>query len=160
MSTAGAESRLSKDGVAPKEREAHDEEEVVMSALGDCGVGGKVKRHGSKPTRKRGAKASKAVTLQHSGTLGKDLGGMQRKPKPRGAGGIDEVIWAGSLIEAKAQVTKEYEIQGELEDYYRDKMCMVGQKLMAAEVHRRCQAIYDYRASKQVYRANRRVQAA
>ena len=59
------------------------------------------------------------------------------------------------MVDALAQVKEEYRIRCDIEDYY-SKMCQVGKTLLAEEVHRRTQAIYDYRAKKLVYRENRR----
>jgi len=94
-------------------------------------------------------KRSSAGTLEH------DLGGRTRKPKPRNAGYIDEKVWSGAKEAARGQVKQEYCIPGCLDAYYR-KMCQPGRLLLADEVHRRTQAVYDYRAGKIVYRENRR----
>lgn len=96
-----------------------------------------------------------AQALEPTSTLGVDLGGMSRMPKPRSSKGMNELVWADSMVDARSQVVVEYDVNGDLELYYHE-MCKVGQKLMAQEVHRRCQAIYDYRAGKLLYRSNRK----
>jgi len=84
-----------------------------------------------------------------------DLGGRTRLPKPRSIECIDEGVWSGAQEEACGQVKKEYCIPEKLGAYY-NKMCMPGQLLLAGEIHRRTQIVYDYRSKKVVYRENRR----
>lgn len=88
-------------------------------------------------------------------TLEADLGGRQRKPKPRTANFIDEKVWSGAREAARGQVKQEYCIPASLDAYYKT-MCRPGQLLLADEIHRRTQAVYDYRAGKLVYRENRK----
>lgn len=89
------------------------------------------------------------------GTLEEDLGGRERKPKPRNVGYIDEQVWLGAMEAARGQVRQDYCIPECLNAYY-VKMCKPGQLLLADELHRRAQIIYDYRAGKAIYRENRR----
>ena len=56
---------------------------------------------------------------------------------------------------ARGQVKQEYFIPGGLDAYY-SKMCKPGQLLLAGELHRRAQVVYDYRAGKAIYRYNRK----
>ena len=88
-------------------------------------------------------------------TLESDLGGRTRLPKPRSIKYIDEGVWSGAQEEACGQVKREYCIPEKLGAYY-NKMCMPGQLLLAGEIHRRTQIVYDYRSKKVVYRENRR----
>jgi len=54
---------------------------------------------------------------------------------------------------ARGQVKQEYFIPGGLDAYY-SKMCKPGQLLLAGELHRRTQVVYDYRDGKAIYRYN------
>lgn len=93
--------------------------------------------------------------MRRKGALEDDLGGRVRLPKPRSIGCIDEQVWAGAMEAARGQVKQEYGINETLDAYY-VKMCKPGQLLLAGELHRRAQLIYDYRAGKAIYRENRR----
>lgn len=142
------------------ESEAEDtaEEAVLMNMR----AGDKKKWKPTNPRTRRGVKAqerkhpdSGVRALEHTGILGQDLGGMLRLSKPRKTQNINELVWAESMVEARSRVIQEFQIDGEIEDYYAT-MCKVGQKLMAQEVNRKCQAIYDKKAGRIIYRANRR----
>ena len=114
-------------------------------------------RRGTKSTRvARGAQTLEQQTPVLTGALGVDIGGRLRKPKPRGKGTVDEFVWAAAMTSAKEQLVADFIITSTLEEYYAT-MCKVGQQLLADELHRRCQGLYDYRAGKLVYRENRRV---
>jgi hypothetical protein len=110
-----------------------------------------------KPRHRSMNTGAEALDQKHSstGTLEHDLGGRTRKPKPRNAGYIDEKVWSGAKEAARGQVKQEHCIPGCLDAYYK-KMCQPGQLLLADEVHRRTQAVYDYRAGQIVYRENRK----
>jgi len=90
------------------------------------------------------------------GALEEDLGGRQGLPKPRSMGCIDEKVWSGAVETARGQVKKEYAIPGTLDAYY-IKMWKPSRMLLAGEVHRRAQLLYDYRAGKAIYRENRKL---
>merc|ERR1711865_1017989 len=120
----------------------------------------RVKTQRKKPKAQESKHARGVETLEHktpnpTGELGVDIGGRQRKPKPRGTGTVDEFVWAGAMVTAREQLEAEFKINKTLEEYYKT-MCKVGQKLLADELHRRCQGLYDYRVGKQIYRENRR----
>ena len=70
-------------------------------------------------------------------------------------GCIDEKVWSGAVETARAQVKKEYSIPRALDVYY-NKMCKPGKQLLAGEIQRRAQLLYDYRAGKAIYRENRK----
>lgn len=87
----------------------------------------------------RGQKASQ--------TLGLALSSVVRQPKPRKLGLIDELVWSEAQAKAVHEVRTEMEIAVSLEEYY-DQMCSVGKRLLAKEVNRKTQKIYDYKATK------------
>jgi len=102
-----------------------------------------------------GVKTLEQKWAQSAGTLDLDLGGRPRLPKPRNTDHIDESLWSGAMETARGQVKQEYFIPGGLDAYY-SKMCKPGQLLLAGELHRRAQVVYDYRAVKAIYRYNRK----
>lgn len=91
-----------------------------------------------------------------SGTLGEAMSAIKRLPKPRTKSKIDEVLWAAALDKARAELKQQHNLQSEVEDYY-DTMCDLGKSLLAAEVQRRTQSLYDYKASKKQSRDNRKL---
>ena len=115
------------------------EEMIVEARHRSKGTGGKAQEH-----------------KQSKGALEEDLGGRLRLPKPRSSGCIDEKVWSGAVETARGQVKQEYSVPGTLDAYYK-KMCKPGKKLLAGEVHRRAQLLYDYRAGKAIYRENRKL---
>jgi len=119
------------------------------------------RKHRSNRSTKKGSQRDTGAkeAQPHTGQLGIDLGGRPRLPKPRKVREIDEIEWARATQTAYEQVVKEFGIKVELEMYY-STMCEVGQKLMAEDLHRRCQCIYDFRVGHKIYRANRKKKAA
>lgn len=115
------------------------EEMIVEARHRSKGTGGKAQEH-----------------KQSRGALEEDLGGRLRLPKPRSSGCIDEKVWSGAVETARGQVKKEYAIPGTLDAYY-SKMWKPSRMLLAGEVHRRAQLLYDYRAGKAIYRENRKL---
>jgi len=113
------------------------------------------KRKGKATAQERQPTTSGVSALESNSTLGTALQGKKRLPKPRSSSQIDELVWSKAMLDAQAQVIDEYKINCDIEEYY-SKMCHVGKPLLAEEVQRRTQAIYDYRAKKQIYRENRR----
>lgn len=89
------------------------------------------------------------------GTLGVDLGGMMRLPKPRSIKEINELKWAHARITALKEITEEFHIPGDLEDYYA-RMCKVGQQALIAVIHNKTQAIYDKVMANVVKRQNKK----
>ena len=148
-------SAISKKGVVS----AVDEEIKTRGEIGTGATGPGVADPGAKqkPRHRSRNTGAEALEQKHSsiGTLEHDLGGRIRKPKPRNAGYIDEKVWSGAKEAARGQVKQEYCIPGCL-DAYHTKMCQPGKLLLADEVHRRTQAVYDYRVGKIVYRENRK----
>ena len=146
-----------------------DGQEKVARRVGK-GTGAKgpgAKHPGAKPTmeemiveakhRSEGKRGTaQEQTRSQKGALDEDLGGRQRLPKPRGMGCIDEKVWSGAIETARGQVKKEYAIPGTLDAYY-SKMWKPSRMLLAGEVHRRAQLLYDYRAGKAIYWENRKL---
>jgi hypothetical protein len=138
--------------------ESEDEqvrEEVVLSTWARQNKARKQKAH-SKATSVKLQKKSgaEAPERKSSATLGIALTTMQRMPKPRSMQHVDELLWGKSQATAQEQLLTEFKIN--CEEYY-TKMCEVGKVLLAQEIHRRTQAIYDYRASK-VFSKNKKQQ--
>ena len=61
-------------------------------------------------------------------------------------------MWAGALTKAREQMAEKFGGALDWEEKY-EKMCEVGRVLLAEELHRTTQQIYDYRASKKFSRA-------
>ena len=97
----------------------------------------------------RGVKARGQST---SDTLGLAISGMTRKPKPRAAPAVDEILWADARTKAGSEMKHEFQITTTLEEYY-ESMCRVGKTLIATELQRRTQRLYDYKATKQMSRS-------
>ena len=77
------------------------------------------------------------------------LGGLTRLPKPRSLGPtakIDEDIWTGAMSTAKVEFEQEQEVT-DLDKLY-SSICRVSRSLLAQELQRRAQRLYDYRAGK------------
>ena len=127
------------------------------SGIGATGPGATDPGAEQKPRPRSMGTGAQALEQKHSSkrTLDTDLGGRQRKPKPRNTDYMDEKLWSAAQDAARGQVKQEYSIPGCLNAYH-GKMCQPGQLLLADEIHRRTQAIYDYRAGKLVYRENRK----
>lgn len=77
-----------------------------------------------------------------------------RKPKPRKSGLVDEELWAGAMGTIFERLQTAHGI-GNLDQHY-SSMCSLGKFLLVAEIHNETQGLYDYRAGKLEYRANRR----
>jgi len=105
-------------------------------------------RESKPPKQKTQQKAGvRAGEERPSETLGVAISKLKRHPKPRSKLEIDELIWSGAQQTAMDQLSKEYNEKRSWEEYYL-KMCKVGQSLLAGEIQRRTQLIYDYRASR------------
>lgn len=112
------------------------------------GKGGKTEAPGSTKAHKGGAKAR---GQKASETLGLALSSIPRKAKPRSDSDIDEILWSDARKIAEKEVTAQFELSASLEDYY-TTMCTMGKSLLAAELQRRTQRLYDYKARKQFQR--------
>lgn len=106
------------------------------------------------PTTEAHARGHQA--LHPAETLGMAMGQLERLPKPRSMKhkGIDEVIWSGALDTAQKEMATEFQVKS-VDEYY-SSMCRVGKMLLASEVQRRTQKVYDYRASKKQSRQIRK----
>ena len=95
------------------------------------------------------AKVGGYIALHPAETLGMALGSLKRQPKPRTIKdkGIDEIIWGSALETAQKEMTTEMQLKQSMDEYY-DGMCRIGKMLLACELQRRTQKLYDYRASK------------
>ena len=82
-----------------------------------------------------------------SQTLGLALSGKARQPKPRKLGSIDELVWSEARNKAVSELTTEMKMDVPVDEYY-ENMCLVGKTLLADEIQRRTQKIYDYKATK------------
>ena len=104
----------------------------------------------------KGAKAPERKALANNSPLQVALCSMKtsRKSKPRETGVMDEAVWEGSVATVMGRIRDKFSIS-DLDGHYAS-MCALGQTLLAAEIHREAQSLYDYRAGKLVYRANRR----
>merc|ERR1711924_95029 len=111
------------------------------------------KGHGTKGTQGTAVHASGVTGLK--GTLGVDVGGMKRPPKPRSVHEINELKWAQSRKIALEEITEEFDIPGDPEDYY-ETMCKVGKQALIAVVNNKTQAIYDAIMANMVKRHNRK----
>lgn len=137
---------------APGQEYAPQKEETVLVS--------KVKSRGTKaPGRKAHVEKNmgrQARGQEASQTLGLALSGKVRQPKPRKMGSIDEIVWAEARTKAVQEIKEDFKIEKTLDDYYTD-MCSVGKKLLAEEVHRKTQKIYDYKATKMFQRKERKL---
>lgn len=89
----------------------------------------------------------KAGRHQTSTTLGEALSLRSRLTKPRGGTLIDELLWAGALTTAQEETRNEFDIKKPLDEYYHS-MCQLGKSLLADDLNKRTQRIYDVRASR------------
>ena len=80
-------------------------------------------------------------------SLGFAISVMRRQPKPRASKVIDETLWSTALLKAVQELKEYYGLNETLDEYY-VKMCPVGKSLLANEVQRKTQSIYDYKAAK------------
>ena len=60
---------------------------------------------------------------------------------------MDEILWSKARDTAEEELAREMQVEGTWEEYYLT-MCKVGKCLLAAEVQRKTQSIYDYKATK------------
>ena len=114
----------------------------------------KVKRRTTQTTAKAQERkaAEKQAKAMAQATLGMALATMVKLSKPRKIGGnVDEILWAGAMEKAKEEMATKFGGQQDWEGYYA-KMCQIGRVLLAEEMHRLTQKIYDYRASKKFSR--------
>ena len=81
---------------------------------------------------------------------------MRKQPKPRSSQVIDEALWSAALLKAADELKVQYGLNEKVEEYYL-KMCIVGKSLLAQEVQRKTQSIYDYmyKATKLFQRSNK-----
>ena len=114
--------------------------EVVMADM--------VKRWQGKAPRR---KADEFVGQQAGGhvtpSLGIALSLLKRQPKPRSTKDIDETLWSVALLKAVDELKVYYGLNETLDEYY-VKMCPAGKSLLANEIQRKTQSIYDYKATK------------
>ena len=100
----------------------------------------------------KGAKALGSVAQGTQPQQRCEQGGI-KLPQPKVKGTLHEDQWVSSVNKAVAEVEKQYGIK--VESYCRS-MCSVGQQLLLEKIQQKAQGIYDYRAGKSVYRANRK----
>jgi len=138
---------------SPQEKE--DETVMVMRMTENKGK--KWKNRGRK-TPAPGQKASHTVAGHYkarghvsSMTLGIALTKLTKKAKPRTATDIDEIRWSESRKTAEKELQQHFEISSSWEQYY-ETMTEVGRALLAQEIQRKTQRIYDYRATKNFQR--------
>ena len=60
---------------------------------------------------------------------------------------VDDIVWNAAQQTAQEQLHAELEVNEKWSDYY-THMCAVGKVLLASEMQRRTQLVYDFRASK------------
>ena len=127
---------------ADKQTTSKDEQVLVTktwsSGRKHTGTKSTAKKSGAKPQK---GKSPVAVTL------GIALSQLERKPKPRTMINVDDIVWCAAQETALEQLNSELEVKHEWSDYY-THMCDVGKVLLASEIHRRTQLVYDFRASK------------
>ena len=80
-------------------------------------------------------------------SLGIALSLHKRMPKPRSMSTADDLVGNEAQSTAQKQLSDEFAEKSTWEEYY-TRMCKVGKALLAVEIHKRTQLIYDYRASK------------
>ena len=117
-------------------------EEMVMVAK----VKESSRQQASRSKAKRKAGAS---TAEQTGaaTLGFALSSLKRLPKPRTTTSIDELVWAAAADKAAEEIKMNFKVKTNLDEYYKG-MCEMCRSLLAAEMQRKTQGIYDFRASK------------
>ena len=98
-------------------------------------------QHGGKSTTAQAQGQSTERGLQE------ELQQKTRLPKPRSTASMDEEIWRGASKSAKVEVSQQYAIIGELDEYYKS-MCKVGRQLLVDRIHEKTQGLYDYRMTK------------
>ena len=131
--------------------------QVVM--LANAQVGPSEQRptvQGPQVHRQVGPMAQGPLVQGHNGTLGIDLGGRTRLPKPRSSKVIDEIRWASSQQLSLKEVAAQYKIPGDTELYY-SRMCRVGQQALVDAIQTKTQSIYDARSAHQISRAKRKL---
>lgn len=129
-------------GVESTQFQEPSEEVVMFSKHG--------KRRGK--TQAPGRKASQVAGRQARGqvpseTLGMELSKLRKRPKPRTASEVDEIVWSAARYKAEEEMKSEFGITQTFEEYYQ-KMTDVGKALLAQEIQRKTQRIYDYKATK------------
>lgn len=133
-------------------------EMVMVTKAGSWNKGGKTKAPGR-------TKASRTVAGQQarghetSETLGMELSKLTKRPKPRTAQHIDEIVWSAARMKAEAEMKSEFDIKQTFEEYYQT-MTDVGKTLLAQEIQRRTQRIHDYKATKIFQRTELRKKSA
>lgn len=101
------------------------------------------------PVRKTSGSSHRVQAGGHkpSTTLGEALSLRPQLSKPRGKTTIDVLLWAGALNTAEGEIKQEFGIPKSLEEYYHG-MCKYGKSLLADDLNKRTQRIYDVRASR------------
>jgi len=122
-------------------------QEVEQEVLGSTAQGSMVREAG--PT-------IPGSVIQGHRALGIDLGGRTRLSKPRSIKVVDEIVWASAQQTAIKEISMQYKVTGDIEEYY-TTMCAVGQQALADIIHTHIQSIYDARCAKQMSRARRRL---
>ena len=117
--------------------------------------GAQAQRSRAQKSTKIGARAPATKALAQQGTL---RVAVHKEPppksKPRHSGMVDKEVWESSVNTAIDRMSRKHSIS-DLDQYY-STMCSLGKSLLIAEVRREAQGLYDYRAGKLLYRANRR----
>jgi len=122
--------------------EASQAETVLVSK-----VSSRVKKA---PVRQTGGRNHRVKAGGHetSTTLGEALSLRPQLAKPRGRDTVDVLLWSGALAKAEQELKAEFSISKALDEYYHG-MCKLGKSLLADELNKRTQRIYDVRASRQ-----------
>jgi len=113
-------------------------------------------KEGAQSQETRPAKAELHTLANSKSTLTTALKAKKkdRRSKPRSLGKIDSKLWAGAVDTAQERLKERFGIK-DIHAHY-DKMCELGQYLLADKIQAEAQGLYDYRAGKQIYRKNRR----
>lgn len=119
----------------------------------------RVKSRGTKAPRQQAhveGMGQQARGQKASLTLGLALSELARQPKPRKLGSVDEIVWSEARSKAVLELQTEMQIAVPLESYY-DTMCTVGKTLLAHEIQRKTQKLYDYKATKLFQKTERKL---
>ena len=101
-----------RDQAAPKDANSV----LVVQQVGPTVRGPKAP--GTNSTQRCGTVVQWTMASGLTGTLGADLGGRQRLPKPRSAKFVDEIKWSNARHTALSEVVKEFSVPSDIKEYY------------------------------------------
>jgi len=133
---------------------AEESEDSILERNEQVMIVKKSRRNKATGREASGVRSAASGVQASSETLGIAMSKLIRLPKPRSITDIDDIVWSTAMQTAQDEFRSKFRVKQEWDEYYSSR-CEVGRWLLAEELHRRTQRIYDFRALKVFSKKNK-----